>query len=84
MGARGSGMLRVAPSSTATGTAHNRVAHRIAASAVRRGDLVVCGETPGLMIDDQLVIHVCEKLGRVTVEPLHCIGGALERRRVAV
>ena len=49
---------------------------------LRRGDLVVCGDLPGLMIDDQLVIHVGERLGRVIVEPLHCIGDALERRRV--
>jgi hypothetical protein len=49
---------------------------------LRRGDLVFCGDIPGLMLDDQLVIHVCETLGRVTVEPLHCIGTALERRRV--
>jgi hypothetical protein len=49
---------------------------------LRRGDLVFCGDTPGLMLDDQMVIHVCENLGRVTVEPLHCIGAALERRRV--
>jgi hypothetical protein len=49
---------------------------------LRRGDLVFCGDIPGLMLDDQMVIHVSEKLGRVTVEPLHCIGAALERRRV--
>ena len=49
---------------------------------LRRGDLVFCGNLPGLMLDDQLVIHVSETLGRVTVEPLHCIGAALDRRRV--
>jgi hypothetical protein len=51
---------------------------------LRRGDLVFCGSLPGLMIDDQLVIHVSESLGRVIVEPLHCIGAPLERRRVSV
>ncbi|HEX5183891.1 MAG TPA: NlpC/P60 family protein [Allosphingosinicella sp.] len=49
----------------------------------RRGDLVFCGNRPGLMLDDQLVIHVSEQLGRVTVEPFHCIGAPFERRRVA-
>lgn len=49
---------------------------------LRRGDFVVCGDIPGLMLDDQLVIHVSERLGRVTIEPLHCMGAALERRRV--
>jgi cell wall-associated NlpC family hydrolase len=49
---------------------------------LRRGDIVFCGNIPGLMIDDQLVVHVSEKLGRVTIEPLHCIGGVSERRRV--
>lgn len=49
----------------------------------RRGDVVFCGDIPGLMIDDQLVIHVSERLGRVTIEPLHCIGATLDRRRVA-
>jgi hypothetical protein len=51
---------------------------------LRRGDLIFCGSLPGLMIDDQLVIHVSEALGRVTVEPLHCIGAALERRRITL
>lgn len=51
---------------------------------LRRGDVVFCGEIPGLMIDDQLVIHVSEKIGRVSIEPLHCIGEALERRRVTI
>jgi len=51
---------------------------------LRRGDIVFCGNLPGLMIDDQLVIHVNETLGRVTIEPLHCIGAALERRRVSL
>jgi cell wall-associated NlpC family hydrolase len=49
---------------------------------LRRGDLVVCGNIPGLMIDDQLVIHVSERIGRVTIEPLHCMDATLERRRV--
>jgi hypothetical protein len=49
---------------------------------LRRGDLVFCGGLPGLMLDDQLVVHVSESLGRVTVEPLHCIGAPLVRRRV--
>jgi hypothetical protein len=51
---------------------------------LRRGDLVFCGNIPGLMIDDQLVIHVSETLGRVTIEPLHCMAATLDRRRVAL
>ncbi len=51
---------------------------------LHRGDIVFCGDIPGIMLDDQMVIHVSEKLGRVTVEPLHCIGAALDRRRVAL
>jgi hypothetical protein len=47
-----------------------------------RGDIVFCGGVVGLMLDDQLVIHVNETLGRVTVEPLHCVGELLERRRI--
>jgi hypothetical protein len=62
-----------------------QVGEKLAADApLRRGDIVFCGDIPGLMIDDQMVIHVCETLGRVTIEPLHCIGEALERRRVAI
>src|SRR3954452_8329141 len=41
---------------------------------LRRGSFVFCGNIPGLMINYQLVIHVSETLGRVSVEPLHCIG----------
>jgi cell wall-associated NlpC family hydrolase len=48
-----------------------------------RGDLAFCGGVVGLMLDDQLVIHVSETLGRVTIEPLHCVGEFLERRRIA-
>jgi hypothetical protein len=51
---------------------------------LRRGDLVFCGGLPGLMLDDQLVIHVSESLGRVIVEPMRCIGAVLERRRVTL
>jgi hypothetical protein len=51
---------------------------------LRRGDVVFCGSIPGLMIDDQLVIHVSDKIGRVSIEPLHCMGEALHRRRVTV
>src|SRR4051794_16658390 len=51
---------------------------------LRRGDIVFCGSIPGLMIDDQLVIHVSERTGRVSIEPLHCIGAALQRRRVTL
>jgi hypothetical protein len=54
------------------------------AAPLRRGDIVFCGSIPGLMIDDQLVIHVSEKIGRVSIEPLHCIGAALQRRRVTL
>jgi cell wall-associated NlpC family hydrolase len=62
-----------------------QVGDKLAESApLRRGDVVFCGSIPGLMIDDQLVIHVSDKIGRVAIEPLHCIGEALERRRVTV
>jgi hypothetical protein len=37
---------------------------------LRRGDLVVCEEDAGLMIDDLLVIHACPKAGKVTVDPV--------------
>lgn len=55
-----------------------------ARSGLKRGDIVFCGNVVGLMVDDQLVVHVSETLGRVTVEPLHCIGALLERRRVSI
>jgi hypothetical protein len=55
-----------------------------ASAPLRRGDLVFCGSIPGVMIDDQLVIHVSEKIGRVSIEPLRCIGEALQRRRVTL
>jgi hypothetical protein len=48
-----------------------------------RGDIVFCGGVVGLMLDDQLVIHVSESLERVTVEPLHCVGELLQRRRIS-
>jgi hypothetical protein len=53
-------------------------------SVSKRGDIVFCDGMVGLMVDDQLVIHVNESLGRVTVEPLRCIGALLERRRVSL
>ena len=53
-----------------------------AGSRPMRGDIVFCGGVVGIMLDDQLVIHVSETLGRVTVEPLHCVGELLERRRI--
>jgi hypothetical protein len=55
-----------------------------AGSRHMRGDIVFCGGVVGLMLDDQLVIHVSETLARVTVEPLHCVGELLERRRIAI
>ena len=51
---------------------------------LKRGDIVFCGNIVGIMIDDQLVIHVSELLGKVTIEPLHCVGSLLERRRVSI
>jgi hypothetical protein len=53
-------------------------------SRPKRGDIVFCGGVVGLMLDDQLVIHVSEPLARVTIEPLHCVGELLERRRIEI
>jgi cell wall-associated NlpC family hydrolase len=53
-----------------------------ASSVSKRGDIAFCDQMVGLMVDDQMVIHVNESLGRVTVEPLRCVGALLERRRL--
>lgn len=50
---------------------------------LRRGDLVVAGETAGLMIDDLLMIHASRAAGKVTVEPVSLYDSPdLARRRL--
>jgi hypothetical protein len=54
----------------------------------RRGDLVFCGDTVGMMLDDLMMIHACPMVGKVTIEPFavvaerHAAGGPAERRRL--
>lgn len=49
---------------------------------LRRGDLVVAGETAGLMIDDLMLIHADQAAGKVTVAPYAAVAkdGAVRRR----
>ncbi|MGZ8997763.1 MAG: C40 family peptidase [Allosphingosinicella sp.] len=49
--------------------------------AWRRGDLVLCDEDAGLMVDDLLVIHACPKAGKVTVDPVALLEPAPPTRR---
>ncbi len=52
-------------------------------AALRRGDLVVCGETAGLMIDDYMMIHASRSAGKVTVDSVLLLDRpGLERRRL--
>jgi cell wall-associated NlpC family hydrolase len=51
-------------------------------SALRRGDLVLFDGGAGLMIDDVLMIHASREAGKVIVEPVISIDGAMEFRRV--
>src|SRR5205085_10008091 len=53
-------------------------------ATLRRGDLVFCAGAPGLMVDDQLVIHITPDTGKVSIEPLRCLPSeGLQRRRLA-
>jgi cell wall-associated NlpC family hydrolase len=49
---------------------------------LRRGDLVIAGETAGLMIDDLMLIHADQAAGKVTVAPYAAVAkdGAVRRR----
>ncbi len=53
------------------------------AAPLRRCDLVVAGETAGLMIDDLMMIHASRAAAKVTVEPVSMFDSPdLERRRL--
>jgi hypothetical protein len=53
------------------------------AAPLRRCDLVIAGETAGLMIDDLMMIHASRAAGKVTVEPVSMFDSPdLERRRL--
>jgi hypothetical protein len=56
---------------------------------LRRGDLLLCGEHVGLMVDDRMAIQVSHEAQKVTVEPFTCAQPAgsadgIERRRLAL
>lgn len=52
---------------------------------LRPGDLVVGGETAGMMIDDLMMIHASRAAGKVTVEPLSALTAPdLVRRRLPI
>jgi hypothetical protein len=51
--------------------------------ALRRGDLVVCGEIAGLMIDDYMMIHASSAACKVTADSVLSLDRpGLERRRL--
>ncbi len=52
-----------------------------AGAALRRGDLILCDGDAGLMVDDLLVIHVCPKAGKVTVDPVSLLESPGSSRR---
>lgn len=58
-------------------------------SALKRGDLLFCGEHVGMMVDDLMAIQVGREALKVAVEPFICVkepgsDSAIERRRLAL
>ncbi len=52
---------------------------------LRRNDLVLSDHVSGLMLDDLMMIHACQKAGKVCVEPVALHNGpGLERRRLPI